>query len=204
MADELVNVDLSAEDLRERLASGRVYTKPLIEEAMTNFFKIANLTRLRELTLGEVAHLLDRRREPGNQEIRGAAERIMVCIHSRSPNPAALLRKGARLSSRLNTSWYAVYFQTPLEERKERKDPASQRQIKDSLILAKELGAIPLRLNSTRVIDSLADFVKEHEITHILIGRTQRPWYRRFFAPSLLERLLERVRGIDVIIVENE
>src|SRR5260370_16187682 len=62
MADQIVNVDLSAEDLRDRLLTGKVYPAERIQQAMENFFTPANLTRLRELALGEIAHLLDRRR----------------------------------------------------------------------------------------------------------------------------------------------
>src|SRR5436190_9468698 len=95
MADQLVNVDLSAEDLRERLLAGKIYPAERVESALTNFFTPENLTRLRELALGEIAHLLDRRRhEKSGGEAQGVAERVMVCLSSRSPNPDALLRKG--------------------------------------------------------------------------------------------------------------
>src|SRR5437660_10609857 len=70
MADQLVNVDLSAEDLRDRLAAGKVYPVDRVQPALTNFFTPENLTRLREMSLGEIAHLLDRRRREQNPELR--------------------------------------------------------------------------------------------------------------------------------------
>src|SRR5438477_2050452 len=87
MADQIVNVDLSAEDLRERLTAGKIYPTERIERALANFFTPQNLTRLRELTVGEMAHLLDRRRREQNEGVaeRGA-DRVMVCLSSRSPN----------------------------------------------------------------------------------------------------------------------
>src|SRR5579864_6211316 len=88
MADQLVNVDLSAEDLRERLLAGKVYPAERIERALANFFTPQNLTRLRELALGEIAHLLDRRRrEQSDGETKSGSERVMVCLSSRSPDP---------------------------------------------------------------------------------------------------------------------
>src|SRR5437016_4451127 len=129
MADQIVNVDLSAEDLRERLLAGKIYPADRIERALANFFTPQNLTRLRELALGEIAHLLDRRRrEQSDGENKSGSERVMVCLSSRSPNPDGLLRKAARLASRLNAPWYAVYIQTP-SERLERVDAGTQRQI---------------------------------------------------------------------------
>src|SRR5262245_48276760 len=86
MADELVNVDVSAEDLRERLQAGKVYAKERVESALTNFFTEANLTRLRELALEEIAHRLDRRRNQKNGENPGGSHRVMVCLSSRSPS----------------------------------------------------------------------------------------------------------------------
>src|SRR5437870_6800173 len=107
MADQLVNVDLPAEDLRERLLAGKIYPAERIEQALANFFTPENLTRLRELALGEIAHLLDRRRrEQAGGEDKSGSERVMVCLSSRSPNPEALLRKGARLADRLHAPWY--------------------------------------------------------------------------------------------------
>src|SRR5438876_261402 len=84
MADQLVNVDLSAEDLRDRLQSGKVYPKERIETALLNFFTPTNLSQLRELAMEEIAHRLDRRRqeEEGGNE-RSGSERVMVCLSSR-------------------------------------------------------------------------------------------------------------------------
>jgi two-component system sensor histidine kinase KdpD len=203
MADQLVNVDLSAEDLRERLLAGKIYPADRIERALANFFTPENLTRLRELALGEIAHLLDRRRrEHHGGEGGGGSERVMVCMSSRSPNPAGLLRKGSRLASRLNAPWYAVYIQTP-SERLDRVDAATQRQIGNMLTLAQQLGAVPMTFKGNDVVNTIDAFVKEYGITHIVMGRSQRPWYRRWFGQSVLDRLLRTIHGVDVIVVEN-
>ncbi len=204
MADQLVNVDISAEDLRERLLGGKVYPAERVERALENFFTLTNLTRLRELTLGEIAHRLDRRRQmQAGGEPTGGSERVMVCLSSRSPNPAALLRKAARLADRLHASWYAVYIQTP-HENLERVDAATQRQISNTLVLAQQLDGVPMTFKGSDVVHTIAAFVKEYGITHVILGRTQRPWYRRWFGQSVLDRLLRTIRGVDVLVVESE
>jgi two-component system sensor histidine kinase KdpD len=203
MADQIVNVDLSAEDLRERLLAGRIYPAERVQRALGNFFTPQNLSRLRELALGEIAHLLDRRRrEQSEGDNRSGSERVMVCLSSRSPNADVLLRKGARLASRLNVPWYAAYIQTP-SERVERIDAATQRQIGNMLALANQLGAVPLQFKGSDVVSTIAAFVKEYGITHIVMGRSKRPWYRRWFGQSVLDRLLRAIPGVDVLIVDS-
>jgi two-component system sensor histidine kinase KdpD len=203
MADQLVNVDLSAEDLRERLQAGKVYPEERAKRALENFFTPENLSRLRELALGEIAHLLDkRRRERTAGPDAGGSERVMVCLSSRSPSSEALLRKGARLADRLGAPWYAVYIQTPRED-VTRIDAAVQRQVSNTLDLAHKLGAVPLPWKGGDFVSAIAAVVQEYGITHIVMGRTQRPWYRRWFGQSPLDQLLQKVRGVDVIVVDN-
>jgi two-component system sensor histidine kinase KdpD len=203
LADQLVNVDLSAEDLRERLESGKVYPKERIETALHNFFTPVNLSQLRELAMEEIAHRLDRRRqeqEGGNERI--GSERLMVCLSSRSPFTASLLRKGSRLADRLNAPWYAVYIQTP-QENLERVDAQTQRQINNALTLANQLGGTPFTFKGSNVVDTIAAFVKEYGITHVMLGRTQRPWYRRWFGQSILDQLFRTIKGVDVVVVDQ-
>jgi two-component system sensor histidine kinase KdpD len=202
LADQLVNVDLSAEDLRERLKSGKIYPQERVERALANFFTDENLTRLREMALGEIRHLLDRRRrdQREGQEMRGTADRLMVCLSSRSPNSAQLLRKASRLAGRLGAPWYAVYVQTPAEEL-HRIEAAVQRQVHNTLELTARLGGTPFEFKGADVVSTIATFAKEYGITQVLVGRTLRPWYRRWFGPSFLDRLVLAVEGADVVVV---
>jgi len=200
MADQIVNVDLSAEDLRERLQSGKVYAPERIAQALASFFTEENLNRLRELALGEIAHVLDRRRRDGDDEGRSGSERVMVCLSSLSPNADAMLRKGARLASRMNVPWYAVYIQTPNEDLS-KVSAAVQRQIANTQALALQLGAVPMTFKGSDVVNTIAAFAKEYGITHIVVGRSQRPWYRQLLRPSLLDRLLRAIPWADVLVV---
>lgn len=203
MADQLVNVDISAEDLRERLLAGKVYPKERIEAALQNFFTEANLSQLREFAMEEIAYQLDRRRrEQREGPERRASERVMVALSSGSPNSAGLLRKGARLADRLGAPWYAVYIQTP-GETLERIEAATQRQITNTLTLAQQLGGTVFTFKGEDPASTIASFVQEYAITHIVLGRTRRPWYRRVFRQSFLDRLLRMTPGVDVLVVDT-
>jgi two-component system sensor histidine kinase KdpD len=202
-ADQIVNVDLSAEDLQERLKSGKVYPEERVQRALANFFTEANLTRLRELALEEIAHALDRRRQQRNGEANPpGSERIMVCLSSRSPNTLRLLRAASRLADRFSAPWYAVYIRTP-SERTEKIDAATEREIGDALLLAQQLGGITWQFEGPNFERAVADFVREYSITHVLVGRSKRPWYKRWFGQSPLDRLLREVPEVDVIVVGN-
>jgi two-component system sensor histidine kinase KdpD len=201
MADQLVNVDVSAEDLRERLQAGKVYPQDRIATALQNFFTQANLTRLREFALEEIAHRLDRRRsDEGGAEAAAGSDRVVICLSSRSPNTEGLLRKGARLADRLKASWYALYIQTPREEL-DRIDAATQRHITNTLTLTQQMGGIPMKFKGSDIVSTITAFAKEYGITHIIMGRTRQPWYRRVFRQSVLDRLLQTLPQVDVHIV---
>jgi two-component system, OmpR family, sensor histidine kinase KdpD len=203
IADQLVNVDVSAEDLRERLEAGKIYPNERINAALASFFTQVNLTRLRELAFEEIAYRLDRRQvgqETGDTQ--GSSERVMVCLSSRSPNAERLLRRGARLADRLNAPWYVVYVKTPTEE-SHLIDAASQRQLTNMLTLTQQMGGTPLASQGSDIVEAISTFAREYGITHLVLGRTQRPWYRRWLGPSILERLLQAIPDVDVIVVSN-
>lgn len=200
-ADQLVNVDLSAEDLQERLRQGKVYPAERVEKALAHFFTGDNLSRLRELALEEIAAALDRQRLKQGSKIDSGSDRIMVCLSSGSPNVHRLLRKAARLADRFTAPWYAVYVQTP-RERLEQVDAATQRRISDALTLAQQLGGISMPFTGPSFEAAVATFVSEYQITHILMGRSLRPWYQRWFGQTALDRLLRAVPQVDVTLVD--
>ncbi len=202
-ADQIVNVDVSAEDLLDRLKAGKVYHPDRAERAMANFFTLANLTSLRELTLTEIAHLIDRRgrRAEADKAPISATDRVMVGISSRSPNAPALLRKTARLADRLNAPWYAVYIQTPPEEMT-RIDAATQRLLSKNLELAQQLGGIPMTFKGTGIAETILAFAREYDIRIVVMGKSLRPWYKRILTVSLFERILRESTDVDLLIVD--
>lgn len=206
-ADVVVNVDLAAEDLQRRLREGRVYPKERITSALDNFFTGSNLEHLRELTLRELASQLDFKRREVKQEAPSgsSSDQVMVCLSSRGPNSARLLRYGSRLAGRLNRNWYAVYVQTPSEE-PTTIDARTQRLLSDTLTLANQLGATVFTFKGQDVADTILRFAKEYRVGNILIGRPRRlPWWKRLGGHrSVAEELIHRSAGVTVVVVDVE
>jgi two-component system sensor histidine kinase KdpD len=200
-ADQIVNVDLPAEDLLDRLQSGRIYPPERVQAAMANFFTKKNLTRLREMTLSESANFLDRQqREGASDEAKvSSIGQVMVAISSRGPDSEKLLRKTARLAAQLNGNWYAVYVQTP-EESAIKISAEDQRRVTDTLETAQKMGGLVILLKGEDVADALVAFAREYGITHIVVGRPgkKRPW--KVFKRSLHDVLLGELPDIDFII----
>ena len=204
-ADEIVNVDLAPEDLQQRLREGKIYPHERVSTALENFFKRANLNQLRELTLRELAAQIDlkRRAEP-EEELDTAPDQVMVCLSSRGPNSAALLRHGSRLAGRLNRNWYAVYVQTPKEEPTVI-DSATQRQISDTLTLAKQLGAQVFPYKGEDVVGTILHFAREYRVGHIVIGKPGPlpAWKRWLGGKTIVEQLINRAHGITIVVVDT-
>ena len=130
-ADEVVNIDLTAEELITRLKAGKIYKPEKIQTALNNFFKTENILQLRELALKEVALRVEKKVE--NEVVMGIGlgvrhEKFMACISSQEKTPRRIIRKVARLATRYNTSFVALYVQVP-KESMERIDLASQRHL---------------------------------------------------------------------------
>ena len=204
-ADQIVDVDLTAEDLRKRLEEGRIYPADRIRTALANFFTPSNLEKLRELTLRELASQLDlRRREITQTENTAMPDQVMVCLSSRGPNSEKLLRYASRLAGRLNRNWYAVYVQTPSEEATVI-DAKLQRQISDTLTLAKQLGAMVFTYKGEDVADTILRFAKEYRAGHIVVGRsTPKPFWRLFGKNrDIVGSLIKDARGATVIVLDT-
>ena len=204
-ADQIVDVDLTAEDLRRRLEEGKIYPSERIETALTNFFTYSNLEKLRELTLRELASQLDlRRREETEEETAVAPDQIMVCLSSRGPNSEKLLRYASRLAGKLNRNWYAVYVQTPSEDATAI-DAQTQRYISDTLTLAKQLGAMVFTYKGEDVSDTILRFAKEYRVGHIVIGKpSPKPFWKRFGKnKNIVEDLIKNARGVTVAVLDT-
>ena len=209
-ADQVVTVDLSVEDLMDRLKGGKIYTEEKIPWALEHFFKIANLSTLRELSLLEVAESLERPQPSGSEELgepgkppSQARGRVMVCMASASPRAYTLLRKGSRMAGRLNTHWFVVHVETPGES-PIRIDSEAQRHLLENIQKARELGAEVVRLKAQDPVAALLDFARSHGVGHIIIGRSQQPWWRKALGRSAAYRLIEEAAGFDVHVVSFE
>jgi two-component system, OmpR family, sensor histidine kinase KdpD len=204
-ADQVVNVDLTTEDLRERLQEGKIYPPERIGTAAANFFVDRNLEILRELTVREVASQIDlRRREQTEVEAFATPDQVMVCLSSRGPNSDKLLRYGSRLAGRLNRNWYAVYVQTP-SEAPSVIEAETQRVLSGTLTLAKELGAIVFTYKGADVVETVLRFAREYRVGHIVIG-TPGPlpkWRRLLGKRTVVERLVEECRNVTLVVIDT-
>ncbi len=204
-ADDIVNVDLTAEDLQKRLEEGKIYPAERIASSLNNFFQVGNLEHLRELTMREIASQIDfKRRDVLDDGDKMSPDQIMVCMASKGPNSARLLRAGSRLAGRLNRNWYAVYVQTPSED-PTLIDATTQRLLADTLTLANQLGATVFTFKGRDVVQTILNFAREYRVGHIVIGRPIPipEWRRRLFgAKSVAEHLVIRAQGLSVVVVD--
>lgn len=204
-ADQVVNIDLVPEDLQKRLREGKIYPKERVVSSLENFFQAGNLEHLRELALRELASQIDSRRRERPDSAGVGTDQIMVCLSSRGPNSARLLRFGSRLAGRLNRNWYAVYVQTPKEEPTVI-DAVTQRLLADTLTLANQLGATVFTFKGSDVADTILRFAREYRVGQVVIGKPHpiRWWKRLIGQKSVAEQLIFRASNVTVIVVDAD
>jgi two-component system sensor histidine kinase KdpD len=202
-ADEVVNVDVSVETLRQRLRQGKIYDPAKIEQALGNFFRKGNLTALRELALRQLASdqagkaQVYRDREGLERPV--IPDKVMVAMASRG-SARTLLRVGSRIAGRLATDWFAVYVETPKEE-PGRIKPEDHVALSDNIRFAQQLGAKVVKLKGSRVADLLVEFAKREGITHVIFGQSARSRWNLVMHGSIVDRFLRDVRNATVQIV---
>jgi two-component system sensor histidine kinase KdpD len=205
-ADQVVNIDLAAEDLRQRLLEGKIYSAEKIPSALSNFFTEENLTTLRELALREVASSVDRvreaivRREASDSRTPVATDRVLVAMSSDPPRTAELLRTASRVAGRLNSDWYCVYVQTP-EERADRIDSVVQRRLVENIQLAQSLGAEVVKLEGEDVAATLCNFALGKGVSMIIVGQSTRSRWYHLRHGSVIDDLVGNSCGIAVLVV---
>jgi two-component system, OmpR family, sensor histidine kinase KdpD len=206
-ADQIVNVDITMEDLRRRLKDGKVYTMERVETALESFFKPSNLEQLRELTLRELAAQIDsKRRDSLHENLPSSPDQVMVCLSSKGPNSEALLRYASRLAGRLNRNWYAVYVQTS-KESPTMIDAATQRMLSNNLALAQELGATVFTYKGDDIVKAILQFAHEYRVGHIVIGTPGKNvpfWKKAFRGKGVVERLVAEVNGATVVVLDTK
>lgn len=205
-ADEVVNVDVTIEELRARLRAGKIYTPDKVEQSLANFFRKGNLNMLRELSLRTTAEQVSKRaaeyRRTQGLEQAPIPEKVMVCLSTR-PGTERLIRVGARIAGRLATNWYAVYVTQP-EQNSSHVDPEEQQRLEDYLRMARDLGANVVTLNNKDVSDALIRFAQQENISHVVFGQAVRSRWDILLRGSVLNRFLREVRDVTVQVVPME
>ncbi len=202
-ADQVVDIDLSIEDLLERLQAGKIYPPDLVPWALEHVFRRECLASLRELALREVAETLDRRDVLAAARPAQVSGRVMVCLSSLSPRAIALLRRGSRFAGRLATDWFVVYVETP-DEAPHRIHPEIQKTLVANVEKARELGAEVVRLKARDPVTALVDFARSHGVATVLAGRSRRPWWKRLLRRSPVDRLYDEAKDLDLYVVAEE
>jgi two-component system, OmpR family, sensor histidine kinase KdpD len=202
-ADEVVNVDITVEELRSRLREGKIYAPEKIEQSLANFFRKGNLNLLRELSLRTTAEQVsnraaDYRRTQGLEQAPNP-DKVMVCLSTR-PGTERLIRVGARVAGRLATNWYAVYVAKPGEDL-QHTDPESYHRIEEYQRMARDLGAQVITLTDKSVSDALIRFAKQETISHVIFGQPVRSRLDILLRGSVLNRFLSEIRDVTVQVV---
>ena len=202
-ADEVVNVDVTVEELHSRLRQGKVYKPEKVEQALANFFRETNISTLRELALRAVADEIGdkaaSRRQREGLEPALIPERVMVCMSSSADAPR-VIRAGARAAGRIGARWYAVYVETP-KERPGHIKALDRDALQRNIALAEALGATVVRVKADRPADGLIAFAQREGITHVVFGQTARTRWEIVLKGSTLNRFLEEVRDATVQVV---
>jgi two-component system, OmpR family, sensor histidine kinase KdpD len=202
-ADEVVNVDVTVDELRSRLRQGKIYPPEKVEQSLANFFRKGNLNMLRELALRTTAEQVSSRaseyRRTQGLEQAPIPEKVMVCLSTR-PGTERLLRVGARIAGRLNSNWFAVYVTKP-KDGKGHGDPDAFHRLEDYERMARDLGAKVVNLTDRNVSDALIHFAQQENISHVVFGQSARSRWDILLRGSVLNRFLSEVRDVTVQVV---
>ena len=202
-ADEVINVDVTVEELRNRLREGKIYRPEKVEQALSNFFRKGNLSTLRELALRAVADEVGEKaasyRAREGLEPALIPERVMVCMSSNALAPR-VIRTGSRIAGRLGSRWYAVYVETP-GERGDRINPRDADALEQNIKLAETLGATVVHVKADKPADGLIAFAQREGVTHVIFGQSARTRWELLLRGSTLDKFLSAVPDAAVQVV---
>jgi two-component system sensor histidine kinase KdpD len=200
-ADEVVNIDLTADELIARLNEGKIYAPGKVATALENFFQPEKILQLRELALREVASQVERKIESEvakNQQLR--PERFLACISTNHEDAKKIIRKVSRLAAYYNARWFALYVQTE-RENTSKINLAAQRHLINNLQLATQMGAEVIRVKHNRVAQAIFETARQREVTTICMGRPRASFWQVLSGTDLFSRLLGRIADTDMDIV---
>ncbi len=203
LADEVVNIDLTSDELINRLKEGKIYTEDKIQSALNNFFKSDQILQLRELALKEVATQVVRKVEnevPKNLALR--QEKLLACISSNDKTAKIVIRKAARLASYYNGSWFVLYVQTP-KESSDKIALDKQRHLINNFKMAIELGAEVIKVESAIVTDAILNIVEQKKITTVCIGKPHFNLFKVILSSTIFRRLINSLSKskVDLVIL---
>jgi two-component system, OmpR family, sensor histidine kinase KdpD len=204
-AVEIELVDLSPDELLQRLREGKVYVPEQAERAIQRFFRLGNLTALRQLALRRTAECVDEQMQtymhahaiPGPW---AAGERILVCI-SPSPLSPRLVRAARRMADRRHAEWLAVYVETPQHHRL---SDADRDRLGRTLRMAEQLGGEAVTIPGEDVAEDLIRYAQSRNVTEIVIGKSLRSRWSGLWRGSIINELIRKSGNIDVYVINAE
>jgi len=202
-ADEVVNIDLTADELIARLKEGKIYQAEKIAAALTNFFQSDHILQLRELALKEVASQVNRKVE--TEVIKSNTlkhERFLACISSNEKSAKTVIKKTARLAGYYHSKWYVLYVQTP-GENADKIALNIQRHLINNYKLATELGAEIIKVQNNTVVREILKQVEEKKITTVCIGKPRITIWKILTAADIFNGLVKRLSSekVDLVIL---
>jgi two-component system sensor histidine kinase KdpD len=204
LADEVVNIDLTSEELVARLKAGKIYQPEKVQLALTNFFTSEHILQLRELALKEVAMRVGKKveNEFSAEMSHIHHEKFLACVSANDKTPRKVIRKTARLATHYNTNFIVLYVQTPRES-PDRISLANQRYLSNHFKLATELGAEIIQIQSADIMGSIINVCKERQITTVCMGQPALKMPEVFFTITRYKKLIDYFSKatIDLIIV---
>jgi two-component system sensor histidine kinase KdpD len=202
LADEVVNIDLPANELIRRLREGKIYDHTKVQQALANFFQPEKILQLRELALKEVAGQVERKVD---YEITARTkpfrhERFLACISSNHEIAQRIIRKTARLASYYNSQWYVLYVQTP-KESSHKIDLAEQRHLINNFKNSTQLGAEIIQKKAENIARAIIETIEEKGITTVCLGKPHLTLWQIVLKTGVFNQLLKTLSKNDVDII---
>ena len=199
-ADEVVNIDLTADELIVRLKEGKIYSQDKIQVALQNFFQSEKILQLRELALKEVASQVERKIEIEIPRSLAKQEKFLACISSNHEVAKKVIRKTARLAAYYNSKWYVLYVQTPKEDG-DKIGLAAQRHLINNFKLATELGGEVIKIKSNNISNGILEITKQKSITSVCIGKPHWGLFNILLKKVVFNELLKKLSAAEIDLV---
>lgn len=204
-ADDIELIDLTPEELIERLKEGKVYAPDQAQHAIHNYFAPGNLSALRELAMRRAADRIDQqvrglRQAQGESTPWAAGEHILVCVDDRL-DAAEVVRHAKRLADRAKAAWTAVHVQTG---RDSRLTELERGRIAETMRLAARLGAETATLPGDHIAETVLAYAREQNVTQIVVGKAKRPLMFEALLGSVVRDLIDAAETIAIYVVPEE
>jgi two-component system sensor histidine kinase KdpD len=203
-ATDVVLVDITPDELIQRLHEGKVYVPETARRATQNFFTPGNLTALRELALRRTAdrvddQMVDYLRQKAIEGPWGSSERMLACV---GPDEVSerVVRRASQLATGLNAGWTALHIEKPGQAG----DPEREIRIAKIFSLAERLGGETMRLQANDFPSEIVRLARRENITQIVLGQSRAGILRRLFGRSLPDALMRRAGAIEIHVISNE